>query len=72
MANWAVLDANNIVVNIIIAETEEIATICAFGAKVIEYTDENPVLIGFTLLEDGSWLDHRKPEPEPIPIPLES
>jgi hypothetical protein len=71
MANWAVLDANNLVSNIIVADTQEIATTCAFGARVIEYTDSNPVCIGFTYLENNEWRDDRvKETPSPLPIPV--
>jgi hypothetical protein len=71
MANWAVLDANNLVVNIIVADTEEIATNCSFGLRVIESHDDNPVCIGFTYLENNEWRDDRpKPAPTPVPTPV--
>lgn len=46
MANYAVID-NNIVINIIVADTKEIAEEVT-GLTCVEYTDENPAGIGWT------------------------
>ena len=46
MANFAVLDQTNVVANIIVAETQEIAEDVT-KAICIEYTDENPAEIGW-------------------------
>ena len=46
MANFAVLDETNVVTNIIVAETKEIAEDVT-QATCIEYTDENPAEIGW-------------------------
>jgi hypothetical protein len=46
MANFAVLDGTNVVENIIVAETQEIAEDVT-KAICIEYTDENPAEIGW-------------------------
>ena len=72
MGNWAVLDSNNSVVNIIIADTEEIATACSWGAKVVNVTDNDAVVIGFTYLENNEWQDNRvRDTAPPIPTPIE-
>lgn len=70
MGNWACLDENNKVVNIIIADNEEIALACSFTPRVIEYNDENPVCIGWNYLENGQWADPTPPNPIPTPIPV--
>jgi len=46
MANFAVLNQTNVVANIIVAETQEIAEDVT-QATCIEYTDENPAEIGW-------------------------
>jgi hypothetical protein len=46
MANFAVLNQTNVVANIIVAETQEIAEDVT-KATCIEYTDENPAEIGW-------------------------
>ena len=46
MATFAVID-NNIVTNIIVADTKEIAETVT-GSTCVEYTDENPAGIGWT------------------------
>ena len=46
MANFAVLNQTNIVANIIVAETQEIAEDVT-KATCIEYTDENRAEIGW-------------------------
>ena len=46
MATWAVL-AGNSVVNIIVADTKEVAE-AVTNATCIEYTNENPAGIGWT------------------------
>jgi hypothetical protein len=46
MANYAVIQ-NNIVVNVIVADTKEIAEE-ATGLTCVEYTSENPAGIGWT------------------------
>jgi hypothetical protein len=48
MANFAQLDVDNKVINIFIADTQEIAEQIA-GSNFIEYTDENPAFI------DSTW-----------------
>jgi hypothetical protein len=71
MSNWAVLNEKNLVVNIIVADTEEIATVCSLGARVVEYTDSDGVCIGFTYLENNEWQDDRvKETPSPLPTPV--
>jgi hypothetical protein len=71
MSNWAVLDEKNLVVNIIVADTEEIATACSWGAKVVNVTDNDAVVIGFTYLENNEWQDNRvKETPSPLPTPV--
>lgn len=46
MANYAVID-NNIVINIIVADTKEVAEQVT-GLTCVEYTDENPAGIGWS------------------------
>jgi hypothetical protein len=46
MATFAVIQ-NNIVTNIIVADTKEIAETVT-GSTCVEYTDENPAGIGWT------------------------
>lgn len=47
MANYAVLNNNNIVENIIVADTKEIAEEVT-GKTCVEYTDSNPAGIGWS------------------------
>jgi len=70
MSNWACLDANNTVVNLIVADNEDIALACSWASRVIEYTVENAPNVGWIYLENGQWEDPTPPPviPEPIPI----
>lgn len=53
MANYAVIQ-NNIVTNIIVADTKKIAEE-AIGFTCVEYTDKNPAGIGWTMDENGKF-----------------
>ena len=52
MANWAIIK-DNIVINIIVAETKEIAEETT-QSTAIEYTNEKPLSINW-YLENGIW-----------------
>jgi hypothetical protein len=45
--NFAVLNHNNIVENIIVADSKEVVE-TIFNTLCIEYTDENPAIVGWT------------------------
>jgi hypothetical protein len=45
MANFAVLDSSNVVENVIVAETMEIAEEVT-GKTCVEFSEENPAYIG--------------------------
>ena len=47
MATYAVID-NELVVNVILADSKEIADQCNPGFICVEYTTENPAAIGWT------------------------
>ena len=57
--NYAVMSGND-VVNVIIADSKEIAELIT-GSTCIEYTDENPAMIGGTY--DGNTFIDVKPYP---------
>jgi hypothetical protein len=61
MANFAVLNQTNVVANIIVAETQEIAEDVT-KATCIEYTDANPAEIGW--IYDPVTGTFAPPEPE--------
>jgi hypothetical protein len=63
--SFAVIE-NNVVTNIIVAETKEIAE-TATGKICVEYTDSNPACIG--LGYDGTTFE--QPEVTLIPSPTE-
>ena len=50
MATYAVMGGNT-VINIIVAENKEEASM-VMGAELIEYTDDNPAVIGWTYNEE--------------------
>ena len=53
MANFAIISTDNIVTNVIVANTKEDATLVT-NSKCIEYTDENPAGIGWTYDEESN------------------
>lgn len=59
MPKFAVMDNNNIVENIIVADNKEIAE-SVVGKTCIEYTSENPAYIG--LGWDGNTFEQPKQE----------
>lgn len=63
MKNFAVLNENNIVENIIIAESKSLADELT-GKNCVEYDSTNPAHIGGTY--DGSTFSNPF-EPEPLP-----
>jgi hypothetical protein len=62
MSNFAVLDKDNTIVNIIVAENLSIAETCT-QAICIPYADETQIHIGGKYLGDGKFEapDHLKP-----------
>jgi hypothetical protein len=62
MGNFAVLDENNKVTNIIVADSKEIAEEVT-GLPCVEYTDSNPAIIGLGYA-DGVF--EQLPIPEPV------
>ena len=60
MAYFATLDENNKVINILVAESKEIAEEVT-GSLCVEYTEENPAIIGLGY-SDG--LFEQPPAPE--------
>lgn len=68
MANYAVIE-NNIVTNVIVADSKEIAEE-VIGLTCVEYTDKNPAGIGWTY--NGSTFTAPEPVlPPTIEIPAE-
>ena len=65
MANFAVLDENSKVSNIIVADSKEIAEQVT-GLPCVEYTDANPAILGLGYA-DGVF--EQLPMPEPTPDP---
>jgi hypothetical protein len=63
MGKFAVLDENNKVENVIVAESKEIAEE-ATGLVCVEYTDENPAIIGLGY-SNGVFENPPMPEPQP-------
>lgn len=69
MANYAVIE-NNIVTNVIVADTKEVAE-QATGSTCVEYTDENPAGIGWTY-DDVKFIEPEKITPNAIDSVLEN
>lgn len=63
MATYAEINIENIVVNVIVADAEFIAT--QINKTYIEYTDENPAGIGYEY-DPNTELFTPPPAPEPI------
>ena len=55
MADFALLNTENLIINIIVAETEEIANACSWGARVVKIDKDAYVTIGMTYLENNEW-----------------
>jgi hypothetical protein len=58
MANFAVI-VENVVVNVIVADTKEIAELVT-SETCVEYTEENPAGIGYTY-ENGTFIYPSQP-----------
>lgn len=68
MSIFAVISGNS-VTNLIVAESkEEMESV--LGYELIEHTDENPIGIGWTLV-NGEWIAPPPPEELEIDIPME-
>jgi len=63
MATYAEINTENIVINVIVADAEFVAT--QTDKTYVEYTDENPAGIGYTYDPDTE-LFTPPPAPEPI------
>lgn len=65
MLTFAILDANNVVINVIVADSLEIAQNVApamtNGLTAVEYTENNPAFIGWTY--DGTTFINPDPQP---------
>ena len=55
MATYAMMSGNS-VSNVIVADYKE-ATVAALNCTLIEFTPENPVGIGWTMDEDGKFIE---------------
>ena len=60
MANFAVIH-NNTVMNIVVADSKEIAE-SVVGSECIEYTDENPAVIGWFYNSTDNTFSEQYPE----------
>ena len=67
MSTYAELNTDNIVINVIVADAEFIAT--QTDKNYIEYTDENPAGIGYAY-DPATGLFIAPPEPSPAPLPV--
>ena len=66
MSTYAELNTENIVVNVIVADAEFVAT--QTDKTYVEYTDENQAGIGYTYDPDTGLFSSPPPEPEPEPV----
>jgi hypothetical protein len=60
MANFAVIH-NNMVMNAIVADSKEIAE-SVVGSECVEYTDENPAVIGWFYNSTDNTFSEQYPE----------
>ena len=60
MANFAVIH-NNTIMNVVVADSKEIAE-SVVGSECIEYTDENPAVIGWFYNSTDNTFSEQYPE----------